>query len=137
MKARPHGFVMVEIVMALAIFSGVMMVLLYSLNRTKEYVALDGEYISATSRLSRTIEETRRGMVTVREGADVAPAPPAGVKPMRDETCVVRVEPWPGDPSLRKVTVKVQWRSQRGRPCVVRASTLVASSRLKLEGAKP
>jgi hypothetical protein len=125
---------MAELLVAICIFCGVLMMLLVALNRAGEIAALNVERTHAACRLSQVLDEIRLG---VRKDSVTVIVPPAGEGSLRGERCVVRVAPWPEDATLQQVTVTVEWQSERGRRSSLSASTLVSGKRMKSKETAP
>ncbi len=130
MKRRSTGFLMVELLVALGIFCGVLVILFLALSGAGEATAVAIERATAALRLSQVLQEVRRGIIQVREGSSVEVTPADG-GPLEAQKCVVKVEPWPKDAALRKVTITVKWQSRKEHGRSMSAVTLVRTKRLK------
>jgi len=131
MRHRPHGFLLAELLVAISIFCGVLMMLFVALTRAGEMAAQTSERTHAACRLSQVLDEVRLGVIEVGRDGVAEISPPGRERSLRGERCVVRVVPWPEDNALQHVTVTVEWQSARGRPSSLVGSTLVPRTRLK------
>ena len=137
MRRRLRGFLMVELAISVALFGAVLLVLLGAITRVGRTARMNEENLHAATRLGEMTEGVRNGDVPVTPGKVRTLATPEDEARLKNETCTIAVEPWPGDRTLSRVTVTVNWRSVRGVDRSVRAVTLVRTDRLKREGGKP
>ena len=137
MRRHSRGFLLVELIVALGIFSGVVAVMLLALQRSPETSALDMERTRAACRIDRVLQELRRGIIPVPHDDSITLPPPAEDAALPGEKCIVKVNPWDGHEALHRLTVTVHWQSRRKRQRSMSATTLVRTKRLKFARVKP
>ena len=134
MRKRSAGFLLMEVIVALGIFCGVLMVLLLTMGRATDLAAMDAERVAAASRVDRVLEEARLGLTPLEASSEVDVARPAEEESLRNESCRLKTEPWEDSPGLLKLTVTLRWKTRTGRDCSASAVTLVNASPERIGG---
>ncbi len=137
MRRHNRGFLSVELTVSFAIFGILLFTFFDAVVTSRRSARINEERLSAASRLGELTEGVRHGDIAVSPGKSREVPADEKRAALRNEKCTLKVEPWPGDKSLSKVTVTVCWYSARRVDRSVEAVTLVRTDRLKIEGGKP
>ncbi len=133
MRCRSRAFLLAELAVAVAIFSGVVLMIVVFLTTATDVVAANSDRVRAANRADEVLNEVRGGNITVVDGAttEIKPAENGSLLPVG--RCGVEVLPWPNEPGLRRVVVTVNWKRPGMAASSLKLETLVRKGRLQLK----
>ena len=132
MRTRSRGFLLMELIVAFALFCGVLVMMLLALQQISASTVVDAGRTQAACLLERTLQEVRQGVAPLKASGETVLPLPKQASALPEASCRAEVEDWDADESLKQVTVTVSWTPKKQSERALSATTLIRTSRLRI-----